>query len=72
MLVLDQDGAITIVAHIDDDLLSCPPDIATAIAAGEGPACVFSTAGGAVRGDCTGRAAKGAPDQGRRCADGRG
>ena len=72
MLVSHQDGAITIVAHIDEDLLFMPPDIATAIAAGEGQTCVFATAGDAVREDCTCRPAKGAPHQGRLFAEGRG
>jgi LmbE family N-acetylglucosaminyl deacetylase len=47
MPVLHQNGAMTIVAHIDDDLLFMNPDIASSIAAGEGSTSVFVTAGDA-------------------------
>lgn len=47
MPFLHQNGAMTIVAHIDDDLLFMNPDIAAGIAAGEGSSSVFVTAGDA-------------------------
>jgi LmbE family N-acetylglucosaminyl deacetylase len=47
MPVLDQNGAMTIVAHADDDLLFMNPDISNSIAAGEGSTTIFVTAGDA-------------------------
>jgi LmbE family N-acetylglucosaminyl deacetylase len=47
MPVLDQNGAMTIVAHADDDLLFMNPDIFNGIAAGEGSTTIFVTAGDA-------------------------
>jgi Ca2+-binding RTX toxin-like protein len=47
MPVLAQNGAMTIVAHADDDLLFMNPDIANGIAAGEGSTTIYVTAGDA-------------------------
>jgi Ca2+-binding RTX toxin-like protein len=47
MPILGQNGAMTIVAHADDDLLFMNPDIANGIAAGEGSTTIYVTAGDA-------------------------
>lgn len=47
MPILQQEGVMTIVAHIDDDLLFMNPDIAAGIAAGDVSTSVFVTAGDA-------------------------
>ena len=47
MPILEQGGAMTIVAHVDDDLLFMNPDIANSIAAGETATTVYVTAGDA-------------------------
>lgn len=47
MPVLEQNGAMAIVAHADDDLLFMNPDIYNCIAAGEGSTTIYVTAGDA-------------------------
>lgn len=49
MPVLYQNGTMTIVAHVDDDLLFMNPDISNAIAQGETSTIVYVTAGDAGR-----------------------
>ncbi len=51
MPVLSRGGAISIVAHQDDDILFMNPDIAQSIAQGEANTTIFVTAGDAGLGD---------------------